>query len=169
MKSIIIRVSVSLILLAIIIYKFNFKNIIYLNIFYFLPIIFLSFLMTMLRVLRWKILLKTVDYNLKFSSAVQIYLVGIFYGLMTPGKIGELGKAYFFSERLKVLEISIFEKILDIVILSFLSTIPLFIHLKLPESKELVSYVLVVVLILVTIFFAYLKVKKLQINLFVYS
>jgi len=75
-----------------------------------------------IRTYKWEILLNSIDIRKPFSELFQVLLIGVFYGLITPGKVGELGRAYHLNER-KTLTLStiLIEKITDILVLVLLS------------------------------------------------
>ena len=57
----------------------------------FIPISFLQ-------VIRWKLLLKSQLINIRFFPLFFLYLKGLFWGLITPGKIGSFMRIYFLKE-----------------------------------------------------------------------
>jgi hypothetical protein len=98
-----------------------------LNLFYIIVAIVLVPVLYGIRTVRWNIFLHSVGITIPFFKSLKVLLIGNFYGLVTPGKIGELGRAYHFNEK-KVLTIPtiLMEKIIDIctlVLLSFLTII----------------------------------------------
>jgi uncharacterized membrane protein YbhN (UPF0104 family) len=52
-----------------------------------------------LRSLRWRILCDGLDIQLSFGEAIRLYLVGTFVASITPGRIGDLVKAYYVRDR----------------------------------------------------------------------
>jgi len=80
-----------------------------------------------IRAYRWDILLRSISIHKPYPHIYRILLIGVFYGLITPGKIGELGRAYHFEESSPIILSSIVvEKLTDIYVLLVLSTITIF-------------------------------------------
>lgn len=52
-----------------------------------------------LRSLRWRILCSGLDIDVPAAEAVRLYLVGTFVASITPGRIGDLVKAYYVRDR----------------------------------------------------------------------
>lgn len=53
----------------------------------------------LLRSLRWWLICRGLEIDLTLAEAVRIYLVGAFVGAATPGRIGDLVKAYYVRNR----------------------------------------------------------------------
>ena len=53
----------------------------------------------LLRALRWRILCGGLDIHLSVREAVRLYLLGTFVASITPGRIGDLVKAYYVRDR----------------------------------------------------------------------
>jgi glycosyltransferase 2 family protein len=77
-----------------------------------------------IRTYRWNVLLSSLGIEKTFRGLFKALLVGVFYGLITPGKVGELARAYYLDEK-KSLTIStiLMEKLVDVIVLSVLSAI----------------------------------------------
>jgi len=52
-----------------------------------------------LRAYRWQKMLALENINCPFRLALSIYFAGIYIGLMTPGRLGEMAKAFFLKKR----------------------------------------------------------------------
>jgi uncharacterized membrane protein YbhN (UPF0104 family) len=52
-----------------------------------------------LRSLRWRILCESLDIHLSTGEAVRLYLLATFVASITPGRIGDLVKAYYVRDR----------------------------------------------------------------------
>lgn len=84
-------------------------------------------IMYAIRAYRWDTLLRLSSITKPYSLIYKILLVGVFYGLITPGKIGEIGRAYHFKENRPIIISSIVvEKLIDIYVLLLLSTLTIF-------------------------------------------
>ncbi len=125
-KSTIFKIFLTVLLFVVLVIKVNFfeiLSIIYsLNLFYLIGAVILVPVLYVIRTVRWNIFLNSVGITLPFFQSLKILLIGNFYGLVTPGKVGELGRAYHLNEK-KVLTIPtiIMEKMTDIFTLILLS------------------------------------------------
>jgi uncharacterized membrane protein YbhN (UPF0104 family) len=123
-----LKIVLTIVFFCILFYKIDFQNII--TVIRSLNVIFLAFALAMVPLLffvrtwRWWYFLTSMGIHLPFFKTVKIMLVGNFYGLITPGKIGEFGRVFHLDERKSVtIPTIIMEKILDIGVLLFLSVI----------------------------------------------
>jgi glycosyltransferase 2 family protein len=93
-----------------------------LNPVYLMGALFLVPFLYYIRTVRWNKLLHALNITVPLPIAYKILLIGSFYGLVTPGRIGELGRAYHLNEK-KVFTIPtvILEKFVDIFTLVILS------------------------------------------------
>lgn len=86
----------------------------------------LGFLLYLLRGYKWGLLLRTIGVFLPFWQTCKIVLMGTFYGMLTPAKSGELARVYFLREvKAKTIPTVLWDKIMDLFALLFLSTISL--------------------------------------------
>lgn len=92
----------------------------------------LSFLFTipilLLQTYKWDMLLNYQKIKLEFSYLLKLYTVGLFYSLITPGKLGSFLRILYLKERVQkgLAECSsnlILERILDFIALFILSII----------------------------------------------
>jgi hypothetical protein len=123
-----------------------------------------------IRTVRWNIFLDSVGITISFLTSFKVLLIGNFYGLVTPGKIGELGRAFHVNEK-KVLTIPtiIMEKLIDVctlIILSFLTIIFYFQNSPLMQVGILVCGITVVlgIFLLTSKKAVFLMVKIFKIN-----
>ncbi len=84
-----------------------------------------------LRTARWKILLRNIGTNPGFATTMKILLAGLAVSNITPGKVGEPVRAYFFKkstgERFSKVVSSIFiERVCDFLAILTLSAFSLF-------------------------------------------
>lgn len=125
----IIRVGLTILLLGIILIKVNILEI--LNIFLSINVIFLIIallvvvpILYIIRAYKWNIFLRSVGIKKLFPNLIQVLLIGVFYGLVTPGKIGELARVYYLNEKKsETIPTVLLEKITDILVLSVLCMI----------------------------------------------
>ncbi len=87
-----------------------------------LLIAFLSIpLHVLLKSLKWKILLQAFWEDISFADASKSYLAGLAFGVITPGKIGELSRGLFLPfNKIKVSSLVIVDRYLDLISLVFL-------------------------------------------------
>ena len=78
-----------------------------------------------IRTLKWEIMLRAVHIETHFIRDMIYLLKGMFYGLATPGRAGELGRALFFEQKPAVFATVVWEKITDVMVLLVLSMISL--------------------------------------------
>jgi uncharacterized protein (TIRG00374 family) len=77
-----------------------------------------------LRTLRWNLFLDHCGIVLSFLASLKILLIGTFYGLVTPGHFGEIGRVFHISERKAItLPTVILEKGTDLCTLIGLSAL----------------------------------------------
>ena len=120
------RIALTIALFALLFWKINLAEVLYtlssINKIYL--IISLSFVpvLYIIRTYRWDILLRTIGIHKSFIDLFIVMMIGAFYGLITPGKVGEVGRAYHLAER-KSATIStiLMEKIIDVTILIAIS------------------------------------------------
>ena len=134
-KSIFIKLFITVFFFIILFYKINFTNIIHafqsLNVIYLTFALLLVPLLLLIRAWRWQIFLDSSGIVLSLRDTLKITLIGTFYGLITPGKIGEFGRAIHVKERKSItIPTIIMEKLLDIGVLLALSLITTFFLFK---------------------------------------
>jgi len=118
-----LKAALTLIILVILFQKIDLGEVI--NIFSSANIIFLAvsmffvLILYLIRTYRWEILLKSIGLQRPFIDLFKVLIIGTFYGLFTPGKVGELGRAYHLTEK-KSATIStiLVEKLIDIIVLT---------------------------------------------------
>ncbi|OPX65123.1 MULTISPECIES: flippase-like domain-containing protein [unclassified Methanoregula] len=77
-----------------------------------------------IRTLRWNLFLNYCRIIIPFSESIKILLIGSFYGLVTPGHFGEIGRVFHIEERkTTTLPTIILEKGIDICTLIVLSAL----------------------------------------------
>ena len=116
---------------AYIVYKVGINNIIdsliHLNLETLIIITILLALYFVLTTLKWKSILKIQNINLDFFTALKIYLIGNFYGFITPGTVGSLIRAKYIKDITKQDSLVsctssiIIERILDFMIIVLLA------------------------------------------------
>lgn len=75
----------------------------------------------LLKSLKWQILLQVFWEDISFADATKSYLSGLAFGVITPGKIGELSRGLFLPfNKIKVSTLVIVDRYLDLISLVFL-------------------------------------------------
>ncbi len=102
-----------------------------------------------IRTIRWNMFLRFFGIPRQFMESFRVIIIGVFYGLVTPGKVGELGRAYHIPEK-KVLTLPtiIMEKLVDISTLVILSFFTILIWFPGDELMLVIVVICVVLLIL---------------------
>lgn len=77
-----------------------------------------------IRAEKWKALLRPIGIDLPFVSSLKIYLIGTFYGSVTPGRAGEVSRSFFMGDKKsKTIPTVIIDRVTDIICLLALSAI----------------------------------------------
>lgn len=120
--------------------------------------IFLAVLSTLLAALRFKFYLISNKLFYDFKSCWKAVLFGIFFNVILPFRGGDFIKCYFLdkSNFSKIIGVSIIERIIDIMILTFLC----FIGSIIISSLRFISISLIVLLSIFLIFFFLLYIQK---------
>ena len=96
------------------------------NVFYFLLGILLIIPAVSVRALRWRELVHSTDTRISPKTSIIIFAKGLFWGVITPGKIGEFARAKYLTEKSdisldKALFTVVFDKITEFFMAAFLS------------------------------------------------
>ena len=132
-KTTLLKIFLTILLLAVLLFKvtvFDITRVILsLQPVYLAGALLLVPVLLVLRTWRWNLLLGSVGIVLPFPETLKVLIIGNFYGLVTPGRIGELGRAYHLNEK-KVLTLPtvVLEKIIDIWTLTGLSLVTFFFY-----------------------------------------
>ena len=87
-----------------------------------------------LKALKWKILIRSYSVDFPMVRAVTSWLVGFSIGIMTPGRMGDLARAYYLKGRLplgKSLTTVIADRIIDVLVLISFSALGVIIFVSL--------------------------------------
>jgi uncharacterized membrane protein YbhN (UPF0104 family) len=83
-----------------------------------LEVLALSFAAYLGRALRWRVLLRRMQVPVGPGTAYRLTLVGVFYGILTPGRFGEFGKAlHLGASRSTTLSTVFVERVMDLLFL----------------------------------------------------
>lgn len=98
---------IGIILLFSIIYQIGLDNIVKafykIDLFYLFIAIGLIVPLTLMRGLKWLLITKYHNVKFSFSNSCIIYLIGQYFSILTPGRIGEIIKALYVKEKTKTL------------------------------------------------------------------
>lgn len=94
-----------------------------------------------LKASRWRYLLKMQGINYSFKASFLTYLAGLYLGLVTPGRIGELVKVYYLKQDKRIsvgksLSSILVDRFLDILVLVIFGCLGLFIF-SVPQRTTL--------------------------------
>ena len=84
-----------------------------------------------IQIFKWNLLLRSLNKNMKFQSAASSYLAGMTLGIVTPARIGELGRAWFLRgvPQLQVIGLTVLDKFYSILAYFAIGMLTLFIFL----------------------------------------
>jgi len=127
-KSTGIKILLTIGLFIIIFTKIDFKEIISLfstiNLMYITLALLITPLLYAIRTYRWGVCLRRLGLDVSFSRLFDVVIIGLFYGLITPGKLGEFGRVYHLNASKATTLPTIFvEKLIDISTLIILSLV----------------------------------------------
>jgi len=125
-KKLIFKIIVTFLLLSFVLLKLNintvYEVIINSNIFLILVSVLFVPVLYWIRVLKWDALLCSVGIHESFFNLFRIMLIGIFYGMITPGKAGEVARAYYLDyDKSITIPTIIWDKVIDFFVLTILS------------------------------------------------
>lgn len=79
-------------------------------------------LMYLIKARKWQALLNCIDVRIPIHRSLEIILIGTFYGAITPGRAGEVSRAFYLdSEKSRSIPTVIMDRIIDIICLLLLS------------------------------------------------
>lgn len=86
-----------------------------------LPFIFLMYL---IKARKWQSLLSCIDIRVPIRRSLEIILIGTFYGAITPGRAGEVSRAFYLNtESSRSIPTVIMDRIIDMICLLVLSAL----------------------------------------------
>ncbi|KPQ44973.1 MAG: hypothetical protein MPEBLZ_00444 [Candidatus Methanoperedens nitroreducens] len=159
-KQSLVKISATILLFSLAIFKLNFpemldmlanSNFILITIsLVFIPILY------WIRVLKWNALLRSVGLEYSQFTVFRVLLIGMFYGLITPGKSGEVIRAYYLhSEKSITIPTIIWDKLIDIFVLIALSVLSILLFFY---NTNL--YFVAIFLIIIFFFIIYIFLNK---------
>lgn len=102
-----------------------------------MDIVLLSFslpcivLMYIIKARKWQALLNCIDVKIPMYRSLEIILIGTFYGAITPGRAGEVSRAFYIdTEKSRSIPTIIMDRIIDIICLLLLSILSIVFFFK---------------------------------------
>ena len=117
-----------------------------------------------IKAVKWDILLKHVRIKINFFTILKVILIGTFYGMLTPGRVGEIAKSYYLGHKKSItIPTILWDRLIDIftlILLSFFSFLFLF-------SDEILLIELILALICLFVMFIFLITNPKIITFFI--
>ncbi len=118
-----------------------------LNISYLIPALLTVVVLFLIRTYKWEVLLRSTGITRPFFELLKILIIGVFYGAVTPGKVGELGRVYHLKEnRIVALSTVFVEKITDVLALVVLGSVSIALFFN---NQSMMPYIIVACAIIV--------------------
>ncbi len=126
-----------------------------------IPLIILAFFLSLgtiaLRVYRWKFLSEKYNTTISWHDASLVSIASLFYANITPGKIGDLYKAYYMQKRYAMsffdgISMIFYERFFELMILFLAASAIVFIELK---GITVIILEVTAVILLILLFFYY--------------
>ena len=97
------------------------------NIYYFLLLTLLVLCIYAIKTMRWRILVKKAGLDITYRESWKIYNIGVFLAILTPAKLGEIGRAAYLKkagmQNLKAIGVVLADKIADIAVMAVIALI----------------------------------------------
>lgn len=88
-------------------------------------------LMYLIKARKWQALLNCIDVKVPTRRSLDIILIGTFYGALTPGRTGEVSRAFYLNaESSRSIPTVIMDRIIDMLCLMFLSVLSIVFFFK---------------------------------------
>ena len=126
-----------------------------------IPLIILAFFLSLgtiaLRIYRWKYLSEKYNTTISWHDASLVSIASLFYANITPGKIGDLYKAYYMQKRYAMsffdgISMIFYERFFELMILFLAASAIVFVELK---GITVIILEVTAVILLLLIFFYY--------------
>ncbi|MBU2564049.1 flippase-like domain-containing protein [Patescibacteria group bacterium] len=116
---------------------------------------------------RWQYILKTMNINYSFWQVFRLYFIGLFMGIVTPGRLGELGKIIYLKKNNHSFERSLasimIDRLADIFYLIISGFIGLFLFFYFFKNLIIIGFSIITIGII--LFIIIIKIKKAKIIL----
>ncbi len=81
-------------------------------------------LMYLIKAIKWKSLLDCINVQIPVKRSLEIILMGNFYGALTPGRAGEVSRAFYLdTENSRSIPTVVMDRVIDMVCLLVLSVL----------------------------------------------
>jgi glycosyltransferase 2 family protein len=100
-------------------------------------------LMYLIKAIKWQTLLNCIDIRIPILRSLEIILMGTFYGALTPGRTGEVSRAFYLdSEKSRSIPTVIMDRIIDVICLMILSVLAIALFFKDRDLIYLMTFVM---------------------------
>ncbi len=155
-RNFIFKIAISIILILYLVFWISLeeiittiKNVDYAFVLFSIPLIFLLY---MIRAVKWGVILKTIGIKTKVWTNFKVILIGLFYGLFTPAKAGELARVYFLRyKKSRTVPSVIWDKFIDGLALLTLSVVVALLFFR--DVRIFIVIIAMTLLILFILFF----------------
>ncbi|WP_410509100.1 lysylphosphatidylglycerol synthase transmembrane domain-containing protein [Methanosarcina hadiensis] len=105
-------------------------------------------LMYLIKARKWQALLDCINVQIPIKRSLEIILIGTFYGALTPGRAGEVSRAFYLdAEKSRSIPTVIMDRVVDVICLITLSVLSTALFFK---DKILIYLMILVVLIFIS-------------------
>jgi len=105
-------------------------------------------LMYLIKARKWQALLGCIDVEIPIKRSLEIILIGTFYGALTPGRAGEVSRAFYLdTEKSRSIPTVIMDRTVDAICLLILSVLSTALFFK---DRTLIYLMILVVLLFIT-------------------
>lgn len=113
---------------------------------------------------KWKLLLNACNQDLPLWSSIKIWTIGFFASIITPGKAGDVIRAFYVKKTNNVglaesVTSIILERIIDIVTLLTLTVISIFLLVKRYQYDLSFANMIVLIVLIIVAFYVFTKKK----------
>jgi hypothetical protein len=109
-----------------------------------------------------------IFFNLKLYNSIKIYLIGFFFGFITPGRVGDFIKIFYVRKKINFKDFKkiVYEKIIDVYWILMFSCISIIFLFNLNIYNQIISLIFFVFL---TVLLHKFIISKLEIKLKLYE
>ncbi|MBU0953701.1 MAG: flippase-like domain-containing protein [Nanoarchaeota archaeon] len=113
---------------------------------------------TFFKILRWKLILKASNVNIPFAEIIRIFMIGFFFGAITPSRVGNLIKFHYLRKYHNVptstaISISMIDRIFDVIVLAAFALLGLIlVTTAIRTIYTAIAFVIIILAIILFIF-----------------
>lgn len=105
-------------------------------------------LMYLIKARKWQALLDCINVQIPIRKSLEIILIGTFYGAVTPGRAGEVSRAFYLdAEKSRSIPTVIMDRVIDVICLLTLSVLSTALFFK---DRNLIYLMILVVLLFIS-------------------